>query len=105
MGFGGLGGFGGFDGGFGGFPSILCRLSPGVQVDVVFDHTGPRGLQATFLGFERHSALFLVDNEVLFINPRSIQAISIHAPQRNKGCCCSSPMMNQANVANKKKRA
>jgi hypothetical protein len=68
----------GHDGG----PSILHRLSPGVHVDVVFDHTGPRGLQATFLGFEGNSALFLVDGEVLFINPRSIQAISLHAPRR-----------------------
>ncbi|SEO41077.1 hypothetical protein [Paenibacillus sp. OV219] len=68
----------GFDRGFGGAPSILFRLSPGVRVDVVFDHTGPQGIRATFLGFEGNSALFLVNNEVLFINPRSIQAISIH---------------------------
>ncbi|AZN41550.1 hypothetical protein [Paenibacillus albus] len=97
MGFGGFGGCG-FGGGFGGFdgvPSILFRLSPGVRVDVVFDHTGPRGIQATFLGFERNSALFLVDNEVLFINPRSIQAISIHSQQRSNDCGCSNPMMGQ----------
>ncbi|WP_336790527.1 hypothetical protein [Paenibacillus sp. MMO-177] len=68
----------GFTGGFGGAPSILFRLSPGVRVDVVFDHTGPRGINATFLGFEGNSALFLVNNEVLYINPRSIQAISLH---------------------------
>lgn len=68
----------GFNNGFGGTPSILFRLSPGVRVDVVFDHTGPQGIQATFLGFEGNSALFLFNNEVLFINPRSIQAISIH---------------------------
>ncbi|MGO4108908.1 hypothetical protein [Paenibacillus sp. YAF4_2] len=74
----GVGSNGGFNRGFDGAPSILFRLSPGVRVDVVFDHTGPRGLQATFLGLERNSALFLVDNEVLFINPRSIQAISLH---------------------------
>ncbi|WP_336790529.1 hypothetical protein [Paenibacillus sp. MMO-177] len=77
-------GFGvGANGGFGGAPSILFRLSPGVRVDVVFDHTGPRGINATFLGFEGNSVLFLVDNEVLFINPRSIQAISLHA---NRNC-------------------
>lgn len=51
----------------GGFPSILCRLSPGARVDVVFNHTGPKGIRATFLGFEGNSALFLVDDEVLFI--------------------------------------
>lgn len=68
-----------FDGGIDGIggPSILRRLSPGVRVDVVFDHTGPRGLRATFLGFEGNSALFLVDGEVLFIPPRRIQAISL----------------------------
>lgn len=92
----GFGGVGGFDGGFGGFPSILCRLSPGVRVDVVFDHTGPRGLQATFLGFSGNSALFLVDSEVLFINPRSIQAISIHSQQRSKGCGCPTQTMGQS---------
>ncbi|MFB9328691.1 hypothetical protein ACFFSY_22375 [Paenibacillus aurantiacus] len=63
-------------------PSILRRLSPGIEVDVVFDHTGPRGLQATFLGFEGNTALFLVDGEVLFIPPNKIQAISLHAPRR-----------------------
>ncbi|NIK69283.1 MULTISPECIES: hypothetical protein [unclassified Paenibacillus] len=77
----------GFNEGFGGAPSILFRLSPGVKVDVVFDHTGPRGIQATFLGFERNSALFLVDDEVLFINPRSIQAISLHAPRNHREGC------------------
>ena len=38
--------------GFDGAPSILFRLSPGVRVDVVFDDTGPRGIDTTFLGFE-----------------------------------------------------
>ncbi|GMA66207.1 hypothetical protein NZD89_29105 (plasmid) [Alicyclobacillus fastidiosus] len=70
-------GYDGFDG-----PSILRRISPGVMVDVVFDHTGPKGLLATFLGFECGSALFLVDDEVLYIQPRKIQAISVHAPRR-----------------------
>lgn len=65
----------------GGGPSILHRISPGVRVDVVFDHTGPRGVQATFLGFERCTALFLVDGEVLYIQPRKIQAISLHSPR------------------------
>ncbi|SEP17321.1 hypothetical protein [Paenibacillus sp. OV219] len=106
FGLGGIGGIGGCGGGgFGGFdgvPSILFRLSPGVRVDVVFDHTGPRGLQATFLGFERNSALFLVDNEVLFINPRSIQAISIHHHSRD--CGCSAPMMGQGRVTGRSQR-
>jgi hypothetical protein len=61
-----------------GGPSILHRLSPGVRVDVVFDHTGPGGLMATFLGFEGNTALFLVDGRVLYIPPRQIQAISLH---------------------------
>lgn len=65
----------------GGGPSILHRISPGVRVDVVFDHTGPRGLQSTFLGFEGNTALFLVDGEVLYIPPRRIQAISLHSPR------------------------
>lgn len=60
-----------------GGPSILRRLSPGVRVDVVFDHTGPRGVKATFLGFEGNTALFLVDGVVLYIPPRKIQAISL----------------------------
>ncbi len=77
----------GNNGGFDGVPSILFRLSPGIRVDVVFDHTGPRGLQATFLGFERNSALFLVDNEVLFINPRKIQAISLHSQRNHREDC------------------
>lgn len=59
-------------------PTILYRLSPGVRVDVVFDHTGPGGICATFLGFEGNTALFLVDGRVLYIPPRKIQAISLH---------------------------
>lgn len=73
------GGLGYYDGFYGGGPSILCRLSPGVRVDVVFDHTGPRGLMATFLGFHGNSAQFLVDGEVLYIQPNRIQAISLHS--------------------------
>lgn len=75
-------GYDGYDGG----PSILRRISPGVTVDVVFDHTGPRGIRATFLGFECGSALFLVDGEVLYIQPRKIQAISLHSSRRSGDC-------------------
>ncbi|SEO41116.1 hypothetical protein SAMN05518847_107331 [Paenibacillus sp. OV219] len=74
---------GGFGRGFNGVPSILFRLSPGVRVDVVFDHTGPQGLQATFLGFVGNSALFLANCRVLYINPRSIQAISLHSSRKS----------------------
>lgn len=66
--------------GLSGGPSILYRLTPGAVVDVVFDHSGPSGVIATFLGFEDHTALFLVDNEVLYISVYRITAISLHAP-------------------------
>lgn len=63
--------------GFGGAPSIVKRVSPGVRVDVVFDHTGPHGVNSTFLGTEGNSGLFLVDGRVVYIPGEKIQAFSL----------------------------
>ncbi len=63
--------------GWGACPGLLFRLSPGVLVNIVYDHTGPFGKKATFLGVADGTGVFLIDGTVLYIPCRQIQAISL----------------------------